>query len=799
MLLRTTTCFSVEKLYIRKFWFIIISLALVSFQILAQSGAWHNISTLPKGGGSACALNGKIYVVGGSVPGSLTDVAYNMVFDPQTLMWEEKALMPTPRGFLFTGVVNNTIYAIGGGYPTSTNINEAYDPVTNTWTAKANMPSPWIGVRGAVANGKIYTIGGNYNAHNCFEYNPVTNTWTEKTPIPSDGGGALSATEYNGLIYTFGGSTYSPWAALSTVYAYNPQTDTWTKKRDMPTPRFALKTFLVNGKIYAIGGNHIQGTAMNKVEVYDPVTDTWSLGENMPIGIGWMTGAVVNNKIYIIGGSPDFGNTGNYIVWEYDPTQDPLAQNGWFNPTNLSTPRMGASASVVNGKIYVIGGEDSSRVLLANNEMYDPLTNTWTTKAPMPTPREFLITAVVRDTIYAIGGMLSDYSTYVLKVEAYDPITNTWKTKNNMPSGRISQNAAVVDGIIYIEGGNFDSRDCWAYNPSTDTWTQKQSIPAPGGGNSSLTLYNGLIYAIGGSTFPWYGWSYVFAYNPNTDSWTQKQSMPTARFGLQTYLVDGLIYAVGGSLYQPSALNTVEVYYPNEDRWAACPPMPQNLLWFAGASTYDHVYVFGGLTDDWGGFEKKVWACYKTGLPVELTSFTATANGKEVTLSWSTATELNNQGFEVQRKFGSNDFVTIGSVRGNGTTTSPNNYSYVDKLIDPGKYFYRLKQIDYGGTYEYSQKVEVNWSPFTTFKLEQNYPNPFNPTTTIGFGIPELSHVRMSILNILGEEIKVLLKEEKEAGYHSVGFNGSDLSSGVYFYRIQTGSFVETRKMILLR
>ncbi len=187
-------------------------------------------------------------------------------------------------------------------------------------------------------------------------------------------------------------------------------------------------------------------------------------------------------------------------------------------------------------------------------------------------------------------------------------------------------------------------------------------------------------------------------------------------------------------------------------------------------------------------------------VPVELTSFTATANGKEVTLNWSTATELNNQGFEVQRKFGSNDFVTIGSVKGHGTTTSPNNYTYVDKLTDAGKYFYRLKQIDYDGKYEYSQIVEVNWSPFITYKLEQNYPNPFNPTTTIGFGIPEKGSVRLSVLNILGEEIKVLLNEEKEAGYHSIDFNGSDLPSGVYFYRILAAKdFVSTKKMILLK
>jgi photosystem II stability/assembly factor-like uncharacterized protein len=187
------------------------------------------------------------------------------------------------------------------------------------------------------------------------------------------------------------------------------------------------------------------------------------------------------------------------------------------------------------------------------------------------------------------------------------------------------------------------------------------------------------------------------------------------------------------------------------------------------------------------------------GVPVELNSFTASANGKEVTLSWSTATELNNQGFEVQRKFGSNEFVAIGSVRGHGTTTSPNNYTYIDKLTDAGKYFYRLKQIDFGGKYEYSLTVEVNWSPFTSYKLDQNFPNPLNPSTTIGFGIPEKGNVRLSVLNILGEEIKILLNEEKEAGYHSIEFNASDLPSGVYFYKLVSKDFVNTKKMILVK
>ena len=199
-----------------------------------------------------------------------------------------------------------------------------------------------------------------------------------------------------------------------------------------------------------------------------------------------------------------------------------------------------------------------------------------------------------------------------------------------------------------------------------------------------------------------------------------------------------------------------------------------------------------------------IWNFFKdyklsTNIPVELISFTAVANGKELTLNWTTATEMNNQGFEVQRKFASNDFVTVGSVKGHGTTTSPNNYTYIDKLIDGGKYFYRLKQIDFSGTFEYSDVIEVEVRSVDKFALEQNYPNPFNPTTTIGYVLQEKSAAKLTLLNSLGEEVAVLVNEEQDKGYHKVEFDGSKLTSGVYFYRIQSGSFIDTKKMALLK
>ena len=186
-------------------------------------------------------------------------------------------------------------------------------------------------------------------------------------------------------------------------------------------------------------------------------------------------------------------------------------------------------------------------------------------------------------------------------------------------------------------------------------------------------------------------------------------------------------------------------------------------------------------------------------IPVELTSFTATVLNNGVTLNWSTATEINNQGFEVQRKALGGEFATVAFVRGQGTTTQQNQYSFVEKNLDEGKYFYRLKQIDYGGQFSYSQIVEVDVRTLNNYSLEQNYPNPFNPTTTIGYILQEKSNARLTLLNSLGEEIAVLVNEEQDKGYHKVELEATKLTSGVYFYQLKTGSFIETKKMILLR
>ena len=187
-------------------------------------------------------------------------------------------------------------------------------------------------------------------------------------------------------------------------------------------------------------------------------------------------------------------------------------------------------------------------------------------------------------------------------------------------------------------------------------------------------------------------------------------------------------------------------------------------------------------------------------LPVELTSFTTSVNQNKVQLNWVTATELNNNGFEVQRKLENSDWITIGFVQGNGTTSEPTSYLYSDDVSDfiSNKIYYRLKQIDYNGNYEFSDEVEVITLPLE-YNLSQNYPNPFNPTTKIKYEVPENTNVTLEVFDVLGRLIKTLVNENKSAGRYEVELNASELSSGLYLYKINAGSFEQTRKILLLK
>jgi hypothetical protein len=226
---------------------------------------------------------------------------------------------------------------------------------------------------------------------------------------------------------------------------------------------------------------------------------------------------------------------------------------------------------------------------------------------------------------------------------------------------------------------------------------------------------------------------------------------------------------------------------------------------------------FGGATSavsstgavTWTGltsFSQAIVVDQNDALPVELSSFSAKVNSKSVELLWTTATELNNYGFEVERTSVGNDqttesdWNTVGFVEGNGTTNAPQEYSFIDKDAK-GRVSYRLKQIDRDGEFTYSQAVEVIVSDVPLFfALEQNYPNPFNPSTTIGFTLQESGMTSLKIYDAIGREVATLVNENLEAGvYHQKTFDASKLSSGIYFTRLTSSGKTQMRKIVLMK
>jgi len=186
-------------------------------------------------------------------------------------------------------------------------------------------------------------------------------------------------------------------------------------------------------------------------------------------------------------------------------------------------------------------------------------------------------------------------------------------------------------------------------------------------------------------------------------------------------------------------------------------------------------------------------------LPVELTSFTSLVNRRDVTLNWTTATETNNSGFDIERS-SNGVWSKVGNVSGNGTVSTPMNYTFTDRNLNSGKYNYRLKQIDFNGNFEYfNLNNEVNVGIPVKYDLSQNYPNPFNPSTKINFDIPVDGKVSMKLYDMSGREVANLVNEFKVAGYYSINFSASNLASGVYFYRLTAGEFTATKKMMLIK
>lgn len=226
--------------------------------------------------------------------------------------------------------------------------------------------------------------------------------------------------------------------------------------------------------------------------------------------------------------------------------------------------------------------------------------------------------------------------------------------------------------------------------------------------------------------------------------------------------------------------------YPQNDAgsyngaWGCYPYLPSGNILISDISTGLYVLKFNGS------------------IPIELSSFTAEVISGSVNLKWTTSSEKNNQGFEVQRKI-DNEFYTIGFVEGNGTSTEINNYSFIDRNVTSGIYYYRLKQVDFDGTTSFSDEVDVEVFSPASFILSQNYPNPFNPSTNIKFSIPNSGYVNLSVYNVVGEKVAEIVNDILPEGEYSRTFDTNNLSSGIYIAKLSAENYNQSIKMTLIK
>jgi len=270
----------------------------------------------------------------------------------------------------------------------------------------------------------------------------------------------------------------------------------------------------------------------------------------------------------------------------------------WTEKADMLAARRSSVAGVVDGKIYVIGGQGSGGVNLPHVEVYDPVEDTWSKKSSIPTPRHCLFGGVVNDIIYAIGGWEKQWEGgFGPIVEAYNPAKDEWIRKADMPTARGCSVVGVVDGKIYVIGGTLDTS--WLgistveeYNPVINTWTEKADMPTPRL-EAAGSMVDGKIYVIGGTTQNLTPLSTVEVYDPATDTWTEKASMPNARGWLSTTVVNGKIYAIGGGA-MGNPRPTVEVYDPATDTWTKEADMPTARGCLSTCAVGGKIYAIGG-------------------------------------------------------------------------------------------------------------------------------------------------------------------------------------------------------------
>jgi N-acetylneuraminic acid mutarotase len=622
-------------------------------------------------------------------------------------------------------------------------------------------------------------------AHKC----PAQGYWTQLGDMPEIRY-AHTVNELNGKIYVVGGGSTEGSPSPRTALVYDTSSGIWTQIPHYNNKvRVAHCSCVLGGRLYVVGGQDSSGS-LATMDMFDPNSGQWVSKNSMPTDRGLAACATIENKIYVIGGARFKGTDYTYIGLQTVEVYD-TNSGTWTRLADMLTGRWGHSAAAVNGKIYVFGGASvSGGWNVYSSEVYNPQTNTWTTISNMPTARYCLTTCSLESNIYTIGGWLHSQNGPIYdKVEVYNPESDTWHTETPMPVARAVLASIVLDGKMYVYGGARTTH--------------------PNIGTSAVYEYRkepGLAYAHY-ARFSRYGRDTV-----GITTWIENPLAHTLHVvGILTLgsgkLIDSLLLKddgfhgdsssaddLWGNWYVPKKDDTIHVTIRTDDLMAGTSrtlPDAATMLFTRGAliSVDTRMSELGPISMN--------TSRYDTSFSVRNIGYSADS----LTVSLDPGTVVPDTAVSAFPKLftlapGDSQKVTF-RIRPN--LLSP-QYYVAQVIVEPKSAFGPAR---FEKNYQFQVVVTGSVSDLaalpTVYVLDQNYPNPFNPSTTIKYELPKPVQVRLSVYDMLGREVSVLVNERREAGVHEVRFDGSGLSSGVYFYRLQAGDFVQSKRMLVLK
>lgn len=496
------------------------------------------------------------------------------------------------------------------------------------------------------------------------------------------------------------------------------------------------------------------------------------------------------------------------------------------NPGNSPTPRRNATAifNPVNQQMVIFSGRDGNSSFLNDVWAFDFATNSWVELAPNATvkpPVRYTANAVYDANNHEMIIWSGQGSGFLNDVWAFDLTNNTW-TQFNPPDPKPNiryGTAAVFDPVArdlvtfagFTDQGRFD--DTWRFDLDQVKWTDV----TPTNNNPLKRCLHSASYDVLNHRMVIYGGQSsgavddIWAFNLNNNTWSNltPENRPAGRwFPSNIYDSTNHRILIFGGNTGGSKSNEVWEFDLSTNSWqlfSASGTAPTSREGAAAIyiQSEDRMVIFGGLSNP---TLNDLWSLdnLSGALPVELTAFQYSINKDNVLLSWETQSESNNYGFEIERSRDGTHFVKIGFITGNGSSNSKSLYSYTDNSLQPGDYWYRLKQVDLDGSFSYSEELFVRISPPTRFRIIGNYPNPFNPETEIEYEIPVDKHVIINIVNLQGNLVKELVNERRSLGTHKITWDGTNeagilVSSGIFYVVLQSDGKIFTKKMLLLK